>query len=361
MKLIALSFLTILVIHSTAFAQAPKYSNEFLQIGVGARSLGMSGAQVASVNDVTSGYWNPAGLTGISNTPQLALMHAEYFAGIAKYDYGAFAKRIDSSSVLALSVVRFGVDNIPNTTELIDANGIIDYNRISSFSAADYAFIGSYARNLKVKGLSVGGSAKVVRRIIGKFANSWGFGIDAGLQYKRNQWQFGLTARDITTTFNAWNVTLDDKTKATFIATGNTIPTNSQEITLPRFLVGVARNIKLNKNFNLLAEINADITTDGKRNVVFKSNSLSLDPHAGVELNIYNLVYVRAGVGNITKQKDILQRTITTAQPNVGLGLKFRSICIDYAFTDIGNSSTAIYSNIFSLKFDINKARKKQA
>lgn len=100
---------------------APKYSNEFLQIGVGARSLGMSLAQVASVNDVTAGYWNPAGLTGMKGRMQVAAMHSEYFAGIAKYDYAALSKRIDTASAIGLSVMRFGVDDIPNTTELIDA------------------------------------------------------------------------------------------------------------------------------------------------------------------------------------------------------------------------------------------------
>ncbi|MFM7838808.1 MAG: hypothetical protein ACKO6K_04525, partial [Chitinophagaceae bacterium] len=47
---------------SSLFAQFRKYSNEFLNIGAGARGLAMSGAQVASVKDGTSGYWNPAGL-----------------------------------------------------------------------------------------------------------------------------------------------------------------------------------------------------------------------------------------------------------------------------------------------------------
>src|ERR1700746_3043414 len=79
-------------------AQAPKYSNEFLNIGVGARALGMSNSYITSVNDVTAGYWNPAGLLGIGNQHQVALMHSEYFAGIAKYDYGAFATKLDSSS-----------------------------------------------------------------------------------------------------------------------------------------------------------------------------------------------------------------------------------------------------------------------
>ncbi len=137
----------------SAQAQTRKYSNEFLAIGVGARALGMSNASVATVSDVTSGYWNPAGLAGLKNNFEVVLMHSEYFAGIAKYDYGALAKQIDSSSSIGLSIVRFGVDDIPNTTELIDANGQIDYDRITTFSAADYAFILSYAKKLKNRGL----------------------------------------------------------------------------------------------------------------------------------------------------------------------------------------------------------------
>ena len=66
---------------------AQVYSNEFLAIGVGARAHGMSGAITASTSDVYSTYWNPAGLTGIESPVQLGLMHAEWFAGVAKYDF----------------------------------------------------------------------------------------------------------------------------------------------------------------------------------------------------------------------------------------------------------------------------------
>ena len=54
--------LTAIVIPALSFAQFRKYSNEFLNIGAGARGLAMGNAQVASVEDATSGYWNPAGL-----------------------------------------------------------------------------------------------------------------------------------------------------------------------------------------------------------------------------------------------------------------------------------------------------------
>ena len=75
-----------LFISRPGHGQFRKYSNEFLNIGAGARGLAMGSAQVASVSDGSSGYWNPAGLMNVRDQPQLNLMHAEYFAGIGKYD-----------------------------------------------------------------------------------------------------------------------------------------------------------------------------------------------------------------------------------------------------------------------------------
>src|SRR5687768_10798481 len=110
-----------IVLGLTMQAQTRKYSNEFLNIGVGARALGMGNANVASTEGVNSGYWNPAGLLKQTNDIEVGLMHAEYFAGIAKYDYVGISKRIDSNSVAGISILRFGVDNIPNTLDLVDA------------------------------------------------------------------------------------------------------------------------------------------------------------------------------------------------------------------------------------------------
>ncbi|NRA11852.1 MAG: hypothetical protein HRT57_07855, partial [Crocinitomicaceae bacterium] len=60
---------------------APKYSNEFLAIGVGADALGLANSVTAQTNNVNSGYWNPAGLTGVDKWLEVGLMHSEYFAG----------------------------------------------------------------------------------------------------------------------------------------------------------------------------------------------------------------------------------------------------------------------------------------
>ncbi len=341
----------------TGFAQTRKYSNEFLSVGVGARALGMSNSYITSVNDVTAGYWNPAGLASIGNQHQIALMHSEYFAGIAKYDYGAFATRLDSTSAIAASIIRFGVDDIPNTTQLFDANGNLNYDRITQFSAVDFAFLVSYAKATKIPGLRLGANVKVIRRRIGDFAGAWGFGLDAGVQYDLKKWKFAAMARDVTSTFTAWSYNLSDETKQVFLKENNEIPENSVEITVPKLLLGVARKFDFSPKISLLAESNLDATFDGKRNVLIKSNVVSIDPHLGLELSYMNMLFVRGGIGNYQSYTDALHKKITTIQPNIGVGIRVKSFYFDYAFTNLGNQSVGLYSNVFSLKVDINKKK----
>lgn len=341
-------------------AQVAKYSNEFLNVGVGARALSMANANVASVNDVTAGYWNPAGLLLQKSNLQVGLMHAEYFAGIAKYDYIGAAKRIDSNSVIGLTFIRFGVDNIPNTTELIDANGNVDYSRLKSFNAVDAAVLISYARNIvKVKGLKIGGNAKIIRRKLGEFGGAWGFGLDIGAMYEYKKWRFAAMARDITGTFNAWSYTLSDNVKSTFALTGNDIPSNSIEVTVPRLILGTSRTWYVWKDkISLGGEVNFINTFDGKRNTVVKTNAWSMEPALGVEAGYKGFVFLRGGIGNVQKQKDVMGKDITTVQPNIGVGIRYKVFGLDYAMTNIGNASTSLYSHIFSVKIDINKKLK---
>ena len=337
------------------FAQARKYSNEFLAIGVGARALGMSNAQVASVSDVTSGYWNPAGLTRIESDFQISAMHAELFAGIAKYDYGALSRKIDSNSTIGLTVIRFGVDDIPNTTELIDADGNWDYGRIYSFSAADYGILFSYARKIK-PGLSLGANAKVIHRLVGDIGKAWGFGLDLGGQYERNGWMLGVMARDITTTVNSWSYNLNDRTIEVFQNTGNEIPEESYEITLPKVILGGAKAFNFSKDLVFTPEIGLDLTFDGRRNVAVSGDPVSIDPNLGLEVGYLRFIYLRAGIGNYQKVKaEIGNFEEGTFQPNIGIGVRIKSFYLDYALTDIGDQSEALYSNIFSLKLDINR------
>ncbi len=328
--------------------RSPKYSNEFLSIGIGAKGLAMSGSQVAHVNDVTSAYWNPSGLADITADFEASLMHAEYFAGIAKYDYAGFGIRLDTLSAFAVSVIRFGVDDIPDTRFLYDANGAINYDRIRFFSAADYAFLLSYARKVpQLNGLNLGANVKIVHRIAGDFASAWGFGIDLGAQYSVDQWKFGLMLQDITGTFNAWshNASL---VESVYAQTGNDIPQNTLEITLPKMILGVARNFSI-ADFDLLLSADLLTTFDGKRNTLIKSDPISVDPSAGLELGYKKTAFLRLGIGDYQQIKDFDGSMSGSYQPNFGVGARLGQVRIDYALTDIGNQAESLYSHVFSI------------
>ena len=353
-----LYLLWLLLLGSIAHCQilTPKYSNEFLAIGVGARALGMGRTQTAVVNDVTAGYWNPAGLLDIRTKYEVSLMHAEYFAGIAKYDYAAFATPIDSLSHLAVSAIRFGVDDIPDTRFLFDANGAINYNNITFFSAADYAFLLSYARRFpKLQGLRLGANVKIVHRTVGPFANAWGFGFDLGAIWERKGWRVGANLRDVTSTFNTWSVNTTLLEEA-YAKTNNTLRGNYTELTLPRLTVGVGRRWRMGERLGLLAAADADVTFDGQRNVLVGSRLVSVDPRVGFELDYRQMIFLRAGAGDVQRIKDfntntgLYDRNVTTFQPNAGLGIRISKFQIDYALTDIGDQAQSLFSNVFSVK-----------
>ena len=351
------TFILFLFITQITLSQSiRKYSNEFLNIGVDAAAFGMSKAVVATSNDVNSMYWNPAGLVGIKDY-QGAIMHAEYFAGIAKYDYAGFAMPIDDSSALGISLIRFGVDDILNTTELIDSEGNIDYNRIKLFSAADYALNFAYARNLPVKGLNVGLNTKIVRRIIGDFATSWGFGFDAAIQFERKNWQFGLMLRDITTTFNSWSIDEQEfeKIKNAIPDQNHELP-ETTELTLPKAQLGIARKFELSKDFHLLSEIDLNMRFT-KTNDIISSDIVSIDPAIGFQADYMDIVFLRAGVGNIQNELQFDNSKEVSFQPNFGVGFKYKGIQIDYALTNIASIGNALYSNVFSLKLDFDYFR----
>mgnify|MGYP003386063214 FL=1 len=350
LKKLFLLFITISALQAPA-QSFRNYSNEFLNIGVDAAALGMSKSVVATSNDVNSAYWNPAGLMHVQDY-QGALMHASYFAGIANYDYAAFAMPVDQQSVIAFSVIRFGVDNILNTTELIDSQGNINFNNVSLFSAADYAFHVSYARKLLFKDMYLGVNTKIIRRVIGDFATSWGFGFDVGIQFERNHWKFGLVVKDITTTYNTWSINQDafDKIK-------NAIPGQNQEapetteITKPKVQFGIARKFNITRDLHLLTELDLNIRF-AQTNDLITTSFASMDPTVGFQLAYTDLVYLRGGIGNMQHITQFDGSKNLSLQPNFGIGFTYNGIQIDYALTNIGSVGNALYSNVFSIKFD---------
>jgi hypothetical protein len=301
-----------------------------MNIGVDAAALGMSNAEVSTVNDVTAGNWNPAGLVQLEDS-QVALMHSSYFANIANYNYVGFAKPLDDRSAVGLSLIRFGVDDILDTTQLIDEQGNVNYDNINLFSAADYGLVFSYARKLPIEGLNYGVNAKVIRRVIGDFASSWGFGLDLGIQFERNDWKFGLMVRDITTTFNAWAI---DEDKLNDIQ--NAIPGQNQEapegteLTLPKMQIGVSKQFVFNYDYTLRTALDLNLRFT-ETNDVISTSFASITPALGFEFGYTDLVFLRAGLGNFQNELQIDDTEQLSFQPIFGVGFKYRGIQFDFS------------------------------
>ncbi len=330
---------------------ARTYSNEFLNIGVSARALSMGNAVVAQTSDVNAGYWNPAGLTKV-NKQQISLMHAAYFANIAQFDYMAYAKPLNDKTSVGISLIRFGVDNIMNTTQLIDEQGNINYDRITYFSTGDYALNLSLGHKNLWKGLDVGATAKLIYRHIGNFASGYGFGFDIGAQYHLKKWQFGLMARDITTTFNYWHIN-----QAAFDDIAQSVPGQNQEapskieLTLPKLQLGVNRIFHLKDHLDMRTEMDLNMRFFKTQSLI-SSDFASVNPALGFEFNYYKIAFLRLGVNNFQKEQYFDNQEVTF-NPNAGLGFKYKGIAVDYALTNIGSSG--FFSHVFSLQIDLDR------
>ena len=311
---------TLIVIGSSLQAQTviAKYAGEFMALGVGGRALGMGGAFVAVANDVTSGYYNPAGLANL-NYPQLALMHSEQFGNLVNYDYGAVAIPFQNDMSFGLSVMRLGVDGIPDTRNaLYDANGDgiidinddrLDYSKITEFSNQDWAFYLTFAKR-QTDNFYWGINAKIIRRDLGDIASANGIGFDVGAYYTPIENLFlGANLQDATTTLVAWS-------------------TGRNELVSPTLKVGTAYKVVEFLGGYIMPALDLDIRFENRQ---FASNfnvgPISFDMHAGLEYTFKNLIYVRGGYN------DVKQFTI-------GAGVKLPKLNIDYSFARFSESAT---------------------
>ncbi|MBK6546177.1 MAG: PorV/PorQ family protein [Saprospiraceae bacterium] len=337
-------------------AQAPKFSNDFLNIGVGARGMAMSGAAGAHTTTVQAAYWNPACLPYNSATFQVSAQHAEWFSGIGNYDYVGFGKSLDeeSRSFGALSLIRMSIDQIPNTLRLRGPDGSIDYSRIEEFSVADYALLVSYGRKLGTGPWSFGANTKVIHRSFGSFAKAWGFGIDAGLRYTSDHFWFSIMGRDITTTFNAYKFSFTNEEKAVLQQTNNDIPISSVEYTLPKIISSLAYKMRCSDKIYLLSALDLEFSGNGTKSSLISSSKFNVDPKIGFELDYNQRVFLRVGAGNFQNvlADDGSGSKDFSFYPTAGLGLRIAKITIDYAMTNIGNAGLGLYSHYFSLNLD---------
>ena len=87
-------------------------------------------------------------------------------------------------------------------------------------------------------------------------------------------------------------------------------------------------------------------------NDIISSSTASITPALGLAFGYIDMIFVRAGMGNFQNVRQLEGNNSVNFQPNIGIGFKYKGIYVDYALTDIGDQSVALYSNVFSIKLD---------
>ncbi|MFH0992026.1 MAG: PorV/PorQ family protein [bacterium] len=308
------------------------YAGEFMAIGVGGRALGLGGAHVALASDVTAGYWNPAALARL-HYPEFMLMHDERFGNLINYDYAAAAFPVGNDASFGLSVLRLGVDGIPDTRNaLIDNNGNgvfdevdrLDRDRITFYNVADWAMYLSYAKR-ESELLMIGASVKLIRRNYGEHSAT-GIGFDVGVLYSPfSDLSLGASVQDITTTFLAWN-------------------TGRNELISPTLKIGAAYGVNL-LDGRLMPALDFDLRFENRRYASTASfGPVSVDPRAGLEFDYKNTLALRVGYS------DVKQMTI-------GAGIHLRKIDIDYSFARFTGDGGLGNTHRVSLRFVLQEER----
>ncbi|MBN2543526.1 OmpA family protein [bacterium] len=313
-------FLKISIAILVFFSQvnAGKYVANFLDMGAGARALGMGKAFTASADDVTAVWWNPSGLAQI-NFHQLNLMHSTLYKELYNYDTGCLTLPL-MNGTLGLGIMRlatedipftrddmfydWGPDQLPGTNDPGEGNGIRDSGEpiIPVFDykgEANTAFFVGYALPLFSK-VFVGGNFKFIRQDIGEFS-SMGFGGDLGALYNHNEnLKFGILLQDITGTHLRWS-------------------TETWESKFPTLKIGASYSKKLPEWGTL--NLNCDLETkfeNIKTGSVLSIGTVSIDTYLGGEFWLKDIFALRTG----------LERKYLTA----GAGLKIKFFQVDYAF-----------------------------
>ncbi|MCS6989948.1 MAG: PorV/PorQ family protein [Chloroherpetonaceae bacterium] len=308
-----------------------KYAGEFLALGVGGRQLGMGGAAVALASDVTSGYWNPAGLAAI-NYPQFAFMHAENFGGIVSYDYAAAAIPFQTNKSFGVSIIRLGVADIPDTRGVWDASRrdfTDDAKRIgvdaliTRFNAADYAAIFSYSARSDDR-LSYGINAKVIYRNIGSFASAKGLGFDIGAIYRTPQGVLlGASIQDVTTTLVSWS-------------------TGRNELIAPTAKLGAGYALEALYG-RIMLGADADVRFEGRRkSAPLHLGNVSFNFRGGAEYAYDDAVALRLGIDDI-------------GRVTLGAGVRLSKLNIDYAFAKFDGADQLGNSHRISLQIELDQ------
>lgn len=292
----------------------------FLNIGIGGKAISMGGAFVATANDVSSLYWNPAGSARLE-TNEAMFTHSMWFADI-DYNWAGAALKLGNMGSLGISVTYLDYGSMEVTT-LAEQDGTGQM-----FDAKDLSLALTYAYNLTDR-FSVGGSAKYIQqKIWNSSASTMAF--DLGILYYSDI--FGLRIGATISNFGA-DLSLDGKDLLVQHDIDNQINGNNDQILanlrtdeypLPLlFRIGIAAD---------LINIQDHLISIGVDAMHPNDNDESLN--VGLEYRLYDLISLRGGYKSL-----LLDNAEEGLTIGVGLNYSFApnlGFYFDYAYQDFG-------------------------
>ena len=294
---------------------------QFLKISSGGRGLAMGSANVAITNNLSSSFWNPAGLAHVKGI-QVYFENNGWLAG-TDYNFGSFGFEWPRVGVLSLSITMLtSPDDLVRTVEKPTGTG-------EKFNAQDMSIGISIGKSLTNQ-LSLGATIKNIRQ---RIWHSTGQTMAAviGVQYKTPIKDIILGAsisnfgNDISLIGRDMNLSVDPDPNNQ----GNIEFVNAQYETdafpLPLlFRVGIGGNIINKEKLSVLFAIDAVHPNDNYEYL-----------NLGLETNINNMFSIRAGYPGIGK-KDAIEGL------SLGFGVKYpimktsNVLVVDYTSADFG-------------------------
>ena len=341
------SILKLLIMVSLIFAQnnVATTSAAFLEIGPGARSLGMGSAYVSVANDASSLYWNPAGIVNVSR-PEVQsfytpwLVETQYYYNTAVVPLGPYGNLGFSFTAITMDemIVRTVQDPEPS-----------DYGQ--KFDAGNISMGIAYAKKLTDR-FSFGFQTKFIQEAIWQM-HAQGFAVDIGTLF--------ITKRDLRIGMSVSNfggkLGMEGNNTLVDIDVDENIYGNNDRIDgnlgtakwpLPlMFRFGISREFTFASNMKCLFAVDA-----------IHPNNNPEYLNIGLEYSAMDMVFLRVGKSHtfyeLSFQEDDQNIGIGPEQGlSFGAGVKYQiprgpMINIDYVFTDFG-----IFNNIegYSISF----------
>lgn len=145
-----------------------------LNIPVGARSMAMGGANIASAYGIEALYWNPAGVAKLDKSVAVTFSHMTHIADIG-VEYGAVAAKIDGFGVISFNIKSLSIDDIlVTTTQDPDGTG-------ATFTPQMLVAGISYSK-LLTDNIAVGVTANYISETLGQ-VDATGVAFNVGVSY----------------------------------------------------------------------------------------------------------------------------------------------------------------------------------